>query len=303
VTPTPFRLGSRGSPLARAQAEWVAERMGDGVLLVWIRSEGDQDVKTPLAAMGGTGVFTAALHRALLEDRVDAAVHSLKDLPVAEAPGVVLAAVAAREDPRDALVSRSGLPLARLPAGATVGTGSPRRAAQVLRARPDLRVAGIRGNVDTRLAHVREGRFDAIVLALAGLKRIGREDEATEVLDPEVMLPAPGQGALAVTIRDGDAIAEGRTVRAADVRTAAAVSAERAVLHGLRAGCHAPVGALAEVEGGRIRLRARVLALDGRTSVEENGEGPLAEAAAVGARVAAALLERGAGPLVGGTNA
>jgi hydroxymethylbilane synthase len=293
-----FRVGSRASPLARRQAEWLAERLGDGASLVWVRTEGDLDAQTPLAEAGGTGVFTAALHRALLADRVDCAVHSLKDLPVAPDPGVAMGAVPVREDPRDALVARDGATLDRLPRGAVVGTGSPRRAAQLLRLRPDLVVRGVRGNVDTRLARVREGRYDAVVLALAGLARLGLAGEATDVLSPEAMLPAAGQGALGVTIREGDARAEDRVRPLADVAAAGAVAAERAALHGLGAGCHAPVGALARVEDGRVRLVVRVLSRDGAACLEEAGEGALAEAAAVGGRVARALLARGAGPLV-----
>jgi hydroxymethylbilane synthase len=294
----PFRVGSRASALARTQTEWIAERLGEGIALVWIHSEGDRDQVRPLAEMGGTGVFTAALHRALLADRCDAAVHSLKDLPVEDDPGIALAAVPAREDPRDALLTRDGTTLERLKRGATVATGSPRRAAQLLRARPDLQIVGLRGNVDTRLRRLKEGAFDAMVLAAAGLRRLGLEGEITEVLEPEILLPAPGQGALALTIRKDDARAEDRVRVVADVRTAAAVAAERAALHGLRAGCHAPVGALARVEEGKIRLRVRVLSMDGRTCLEEAGEGGLTEAAALGHALAASLLARGAASLV-----
>ncbi|HVG94961.1 MAG TPA: hydroxymethylbilane synthase [Planctomycetota bacterium] len=299
--PAPFRVGSRASLLARTQTEWIAGRLGDGVALVWIRSEGDADTTRPLSAMGGTGVFTAALHQALREDRCDAAVHSLKDLPVAPEAGVVLGAVPVREDARDALLSRGGETLEGLRRGAVVATGSPRRAAQLLRARPDLAITGLRGNVDTRLRRLKEGAFDAMVLAVAGLKRLGRDDEIAEMLAPEVMLPAAGQGALAITIREGDTRAEDRVRRVADVRAAAAVTAERAALHGLSAGCHAPVGALAEVADGVVRLRVRVLSLDGRTALEETGSAGLAEADALGHAVAESLLARGAAPLVAAT--
>jgi hydroxymethylbilane synthase len=301
VSAAPLRLASRSSALARTQAEWVADRLGPGVCLVWVRSEGDQDSRTPLKEIGGGGLFTAALHRALLEDRADAAVHSLKDLPVAIEDGVTLSAVPVREDPRDALVARGGATLATLRKGATVATGSPRRVAQLRRARPDLNVVGLRGNVDTRLSRVREGRYDAIVLALAGLRRLGREDEATDVLDPDVMLPAAGQGALGLTSRLDDPAAEDRLRAVADLRAAAATTAERAALHGLGAGCHAPVGTLAEVADGRVRLRVRVLSLDGATCLEESDEAGLAEASALGHRVAARLLDRGAAPLVAAT--
>lgn len=294
----PLRVGSRASLLARTQTEWIASRLGEDVTLVWVRSEGDQDAVTPLAAMGGRGVFTAALHRALLDDRCDAAVHSMKDLPVADEPGIALGAVPVREDPRDALLSRDGRPLADLKRGAVVATGSPRRAAQLRRARPDLEIVGLRGNVDTRLSRLKEGRFDAMVLACAGLARLGLEHEITERIDPTVMLPAPAQGALALTIRRGDARAEARVGRVADVCAAAEATAERAVLHALEAGCHAPVGALARVADGRLRLTVRVLSLDGASCLEEQDEGGLAEAASVGERAAQRLLARGAGRLV-----
>jgi hydroxymethylbilane synthase len=294
VSERPFRVGSRASLLARTQTEWVAERLGDGVTLVWIKSEGDQDAISPLATMGGQGVFTAALHRALREDRCDAAVHSMKDLPVENELGIALGAVPVREDPRDALISRGGVLLEKLPRGAVVGTGSPRRVAQLRRVRPDLRTVGVRGNVDTRLRKVREGEFDAIVLATAGLRRIGREGEITEILEPSVMLPAPAQGALAITIRDGDAESEARLRPLLDVRSAAEAAAERAALHGLGAGCHAPVGALARVKDGTLALTVRVLSIDGAECLEESVGGRISDASALGHRAAAALMARGA---------
>jgi hydroxymethylbilane synthase len=293
-----LRLGSRASPLARWQAEWVAERLGGCPALVWVRSDGDHDRETALTGFGATGVFTAALHRALREDRVDAAVHSLKDLPAGEEPGIALACVPLREDPRDALVARDGLTLAGLPAGARVGTGSPRRRAELLRARPDLVVSALRGNVGTRLAHVREGRLDAVVLALAGLTRLGEAGRVTEVLPTAVSLPAAGQGALGLTIRADDAAAEAALAPLRDVRASAAVGAERAALHALGAGCHAPVGAWATCEGGVVRLHVRVLSVDGRVSLERHEEGALTEAHEVGVRAARALRAAGAGALL-----
>jgi hydroxymethylbilane synthase len=280
------------------QTEWVAARIEGPTCLVWVSSEGDQDAGTPLGAFAAPGVFTAALHRALFADRFDAAVHSLKDLPAGEEEGLHLAAVPAREDPRDALVSRSGLGLLALPAGARVGTGSPRRRAEVLRARPDLLVEGVRGNVDTRLKHVETGRLDAVVLAVAGLRRLGLEGRITEVLEPATCLPAAGQGALGLVVRRGDAETEERLRPLASPAAAAATAAERSALHALGAGCHAPVGALADAAGGRVRLVVRVLAKDGRLVIEETGEGTLAAAADVGREVAGRLLARGAGPLV-----
>lgn len=293
----PLRIGSRRSPLARVQAEWVAERVEGCTAMVWVSSQGDRDRVTALSAFGGVGVFTAELNLALLDDRVDVAVHSLKDLPAGEIPGITLACVPVRQDPRDALVARDGLTLEALPAGARVGTGSPRRAAQLRRARPDLRIEPLRGNVDTRIAHVTEGRLDAIVLAAAGLARLER-DVVTELLDPEVCLPAAGQGALGIVARDGDADAAESLARLRDVGVSACVAAERSALRTLGAGCHAPVGALAQIVDGRVRLTTRVLSTDGETAVERSGEGGLAEASDVGRRVAEALIEAGAGPLL-----
>lgn len=293
-----LRLGSRSSPLARAQAEWIASQLAVCPALVWVKSEGDQDRTTELNQFGGQGVFTAALHQALFEDRVDAAVHSLKDLPAGEEEGITLCCVPVREDQRDVLVARDGLTLDELPQGAKIGTGSPRRAAQMLRYRPDLNVAPLRGNVETRLRKLKEGEFDATLLALAGLRRLGLQDVVTEILDPEVCLPAAGQGAIGITIRRGDGRAEEVLSTLRDVRAAACASAERAALHALGAGCHAPVGAMATVEDGRVHLRVRVLAHDGSTEIAGTEEGSLAEAAALGRRLATELLEQGAGPLV-----
>ncbi len=289
-----IRIGSRKSPLARAQTEAFAATLDVCPSLVWIRSEGDADRTTELRAFGGVGVFTRALHEALFDDRIDAAVHSLKDLPAAEEKGVMLGCVPPREDPRDVLITKGDIPFDALPRGAKVGTGSPRRAAQLLRARPDLEMHPIRGNVDTRLAYVHDGRLDAVVLALAGLKRLGKEDVVSQILDPELCLPAAGQGALGITIRDGDADSEAILAPRRDVRTAACTSAERAVLHTLGAGCHAPVGALATVSDGELELNVRVVSLDGTTCFEHRETGTIAAAAAVGRTAAAALIDAGA---------
>ena len=258
----PLRLGTRASELATSQSGWVADRLREAGLeveLVPVRTVGDVS-RASLSEIGGTGVFASALRQALHEGTIDLAVHSLKDLPTTPEPGLVVAAVPEREDPRDALVARDGLTLSTLPRGAAVGTGSPRRAAQLAQVRPDLDVRDIRGNVGTRIAMVRDGRLDAVVLACAGLSRLGRLDEATDRLDLQTMLPAPGQGALAVECRDGDApLAElpaDVALTDADLRallaqvlehppTRAAVTAERAVLNRLEAGCTAPVGAYA----------------------------------------------------------
>lgn len=254
----PLRLGTRASELATSQSEWVADRLrsaGHEVELVLVRTEGDVS-RASLSEIGGTGVFASALRHALHDGSIDLAVHSLKDLPTAPEPGLVVAAVPEREDPRDALVARDGLTLAELPPGSTVGTGSARRAAQLAQLRPDLVVRDIRGNVGTRIAFVRDGELDGVVLACAGLSRLGRLDEVTDRLELTEMLPAPGQGALAVECRDGEAALADAQATDADLRrlladilehapTRAAVTAERAVLSRLEAGCTAPVGAYA----------------------------------------------------------
>jgi hydroxymethylbilane synthase len=268
-----MRLGTRASALARVQARSVADRLrADGVEveIVTVSTEGDRS-NEPLTQIGGTGVFASALRAALVRREIDLAVHSLKDLPVAEYPGLTLAAIPAREDPRDVVVSGSGATLADLPRGARVGTGSPRRAGQVSRRHPHLRIQDIRGNVGTRLAKVENGEVDAVVLAAAGLARLGREHDVSHVLPLEEMLPAPGQGALAVECRDPDAGEQttelDRSVQAAcaqldDEATRGCVSAERAMLARLEAGCTAPVAGLAHPTGAGFALQGWV-ELDG----------------------------------------
>lgn len=252
-TRAPLRLGTRASALATSQSGWVADQLraaGQGVELVHVTTEGDTSRRS-LTEIGGTGVFASALRDALLDGRIDLAVHSLKDLPTAPAPGLVVAAVPRREDPRDVLVARHGAQLDQLPPGAVVGTGSPRRAAQLALARPDLLVRDIRGNVDSRIGLVREGVVDAVVLARAGLARLDRLADASQVLDLNIMLPAAGQGALAVECRAGDSALADLLARVLDhPATRAAVTAERATLAALEAGCTAPVGALATLGEG-----------------------------------------------------
>jgi hydroxymethylbilane synthase len=321
---TTLRLGTRRSALARAQSQWVADRIEKAaadagqavrVELIEIVTHGDTS-SAPLASFGGVGVFVSRLREALLAGDVDLAVHSLKDLPTAPAPGLVLAAVPVREDPRDVLVARDGCPLADLPSGARVGTGSPRRAAQLrafgrARGRP-LEIVDVRGNVDTRLQLVPDGRVDAVVLARAGLARLGRVDEATEVLDPIVLLPAPGQGALAVECRDPgssgrEASARDAAVVAAvrpldDPATRTAVTAERRVLAAVEAGCSAPLGALAQVvdgdEGQLLSIRAVAAAVDGSVILRRSLTGPVEDPEGLGNALAALLVQDGAGALV-----
>jgi hydroxymethylbilane synthase len=293
----PLRLGTRKSPMAVIQSQHVAdlitERTGRAVELTGITTFGDVS-RADLAQIGGTGVFVSGLRTSLLHGDIDLAVHSLKDLPTAQPDGIVLAAVPGRDDPRDALVARDGAKLADLPPGAKIGTGSPRRAAQLLLLRPDLRPVPVRGNAGTRLNRVETGEVDAVVLAYAGLARIGRLDVVTQVFEPDEMLPAPGQGALAVECRSGQPDLAELLARVNDAATRAATTAERALLAALQAGCSAPVGGYAAGTDG-LRLRAVVVAADGETALRASAGGPADEAERLGREVAAELLRRGAG--------
>jgi hydroxymethylbilane synthase len=299
-----IRLATRGSLLARTQSGHVADALreisGQDVEIVHVRSHGDADQSTPLASFGGVGVFVAAVREAVLRRDADIAVHSLKDLPTAPAPGLVVAAMPVREDPRDVLVSRDGFTVLTLPPGARVGTGSPRRAAQLLAARPDLEVVPVRGNVDTRLRTVTDGTLDAVVLARAGLARLDRLDAVSEAIEPDLMLPAPGQGALAVECRsvDADAALLDALRSLDDAATRAAVTAERSLLATLEAGCSAPVGAYATVsgegEGLLVHLTGNVVSLDGSVSVRKSVTGAAGDAVDVGRELALDLLASGA---------
>jgi hydroxymethylbilane synthase len=302
----PLRVGTRASVLARTQAGQVAEAiaaaLGREVRLVDVTTEGDVVTTVPLASLGGVGVFVSALRDALLRGEVDVAVHSLKDIPTYPQQGIELAAVPLREDPRDVVVARDGLTLGELPPGSRVGTGSLRRSAQLHALGLGFEVAGIRGNVDTRIRKVSEGEFDAVVLARAGLSRLGRLDEATEVLDPLQMLPAPGQGALAVECRSGDPLAGELRSALDDETTRVAVTAERAVLATLEAGCSAPVGALAEVaegdDGEELWVRAVALSPDGRVAVRRSGSGSAQDPEGVGRQLAEEMVADGASTLI-----
>jgi hydroxymethylbilane synthase len=282
-------------------ADAITATTGAEVELVLISTEGDRSAAA-ITSLGGTGVFVTAIRAALVEGTVDLAVHSYKDLPTAAAPGLILAAVPQREDPRDALVARDGLTLGELPPGSTVGTGAPRRVAQLRALGLGLEIVPIRGNVDTRLGRVGAGDLDAVVLARAGLARLGRLDEITETLDPLQVLPAPAQGALAVECRTSDARTRELLGRLEDPSSRCCVTAERSTLAALEAGCSAPVAAYAEVaegdSGPELFLRASVTALDGSDGVRGSLSGRLSDAAALGRTLAADLLERGAGALM-----
>jgi hydroxymethylbilane synthase len=314
----PLRLGTRRSKLAMAQSGQVADAVrratGRAVDLVEITTYGDTS-REALARIGGTGVFVSALREALLAGKIDFAVHSLKDLPTTPPEGLTLAAVPAREDPRDALVARDQLTFDRLPAGARVGTGSPRRMAQLNAwARclgRDVEIVAIRGNVDTRIGYVTSGELDAVVLAAAGLARLGRSDAVSEFIDTDAVLPAPGQGALAIECAASDPTLAAQLALLDDPVTRAAVTAERALLAALEAGCSAPVGALAEPQtapdGERrlteLRLRGVVGTIDGVTLMQMSATGPLPashdEATALGRELAEEMLVKGAAGLMG----
>ena len=292
-------IGTRGSALARWQADHVAAVLraahpGLTVEQEIIVTEGDRRSQGLLADFGGKGLWVDEIERALTEGRVDLAVHSLKDVPAGLAPGLGIVAIPTRADPRDALVSRSGAALADLPAGARVGTSSLRRVLQVRLLRPDLNVEVLRGNVDTRLRKVSEGVVDAAVLACAGLDRLGHGARITQRFSTEEMLPAIGQGALALETRNDDERLRLLCRVMADSAAEATVAAERALLAGLQAGCRTPVAGHAEVRDGRLRLRALVGRPDGSEVLREVGEGETSGAAEVGAQVAVRLLARGA---------
>ena len=296
MSTAPLRLGTRRSQMALVQAGQVARlvtgRTGRAVELVPVTTFGDVS-RAQLAQIGGTGVFVSGLRERLLAGEIDVAVHSLKDLPTADPGGIVLAAVPARDDPRDALVTADGAKLADLPPGARIGTGSPRRAAQLRLLRPDVIPVPVRGNADTRLGRVTSGEVDAVVLAYAGLARIGRLDAVSQIFDPDEMLPAPGQGALAVECRSDRPDLADLLACVDDPATHAATTAERTLLAALEAGCSAPVGGYAAGADG-LRLRAIVVAADGETALRASASGPSDEAEHLGRSVAAELLRRGA---------
>ncbi len=292
-------VGTRGSKLARAQTEMMCaeiRRRSPQVELVIreVKTTGDRDQHTPLVGFPGTGVFVKEIEQLLLAGQIDLAVHSMKDVPTVMDDRLTIVAVPPREDARDAMISRERLKLAQLRPGAVVGTSSSRRRAQLLRVRRDIRMEELRGNLDTRLRKLDEGQYDAIVLAVAGLSRLGWRERVTEIFDAEFMIPAPGQGALAIQARRDDSrvVAAGGALN--DPATAAAVRAERAFLGRLGGGCHVPIGAHAEVKAGEIQLAGHVSDPLGEKCFRGRLSGGMADAEAVGTRLAEDLLSQGA---------
>jgi len=298
----PLRIGTRGSALALWQARSIGEALrsiaGIESELVIVKTSGDKFQQTSFSDIGTKGVFIKELEDALLERRVDLAVHSMKDVPTDIPRGLTIAAICKRQDVRDALLSTSGASLDQLPAGARVGTSSLRRKSQLLYARSDLQILDLRGNVDTRIEKLRRGDYDAVVLAKAGLDRLGLSANITEVLPTDVCLPAAGQGAIGIETRADNTEALGILAALNDAETRCGVEAERAVLAGLEGGCQVSIGAWGRVEGGELVLEVAVLSPDGAQRMREKSCSAPEEAVLLGRRVAAKLLERGAAALL-----
>lgn len=292
-----FKIGSRGSQLALWQANWVKARLeekGLGVEIVKIKTTGDKILDVPLAKVGGKGLFVKEIEEALMQGEIDLAVHSMKDMP-SQIPGPLhLAAIPRREDPRDAVISRQKVRLADLPSGAKIGTSSLRRQAQLWAFRPDLQIVSLRGNLESRVRKLNDGLFDAIILAAAGLHRLGWEDRITEYLSVEMSLPAIGQGALAVECRRRDSRVNDAISFLNDPETASTVSAERAMLIRLEGGCQVPIAGHATKSRDQITLDGLVASPDGKTILRERRTAKVPEATALGIQVAEALLSKGA---------
>lgn len=291
-------LGTRGSRLAIWQAEWVQAKLRDiapdvTVTLRRIKTSGDKILDVPLAKIGGKGLFVKEIEEALLQGEIDLAVHSMKDVPTALPDGLEILCMPAREDPRDALISRDARVLDQLPRGARVGTSSLRRQAQLLHRRPDLTIGMLRGNLDTRLRKLRDGEFDAVVLAAAGLRRMGWAEQITEYVPPEVSLPAIGQGALGLEGRRDDLFVRGVVAALDHPPTRMAVTAERALLERLEGGCQVPIAAHATLSGERLHLDGLVASVDGRRLVRDSVEGAASSARELGLRLAEQLLRQG----------
>jgi hydroxymethylbilane synthase len=293
----PLRIGTRGSALALWQANFVQEQLeklfGLATELVLVKTAGDKFTQASVSQMGLKGVFIKELEDELLDGRVDLAVHSMKDVPTVIPEGLAFPAITKREDPRDCLVSREGRKLAALASGARVGTSSLRRQSQLRHQRPDLDLRDLRGNVDTRLRKLDEGQYDAIVLAKAGMDRLGVSDKITEVLSSDVMLPAVGQGALGIEVRAEDNMLLDLLARLDDAETRAAVTAERALLAEMEGGCQVPLGAWARIERDELILEACVLSVDGSDYLRRRATGLPANAEAVGRGLGKTLLDAG----------
>ncbi len=294
-----LKIGTRGSQLALWQADWVksallAKDPSLSIERVIIKTTGDKILDAPLAKVGGKGLFVKEIEEALLDGRIDLAVHSMKDMPADIPEGLCIGAVPKRESPFDVLISKTGTPLAELPHGACIGTSSLRRAAQLLVARPDLDILPLRGNLDTRMRKLEDGRMDAIVLAAAGVKRLGLADRITEYIDPDVMLPAVGQGALCIETRTDDPRTASRTAALNHARTRAAVSGERAFLNRLEGSCQVPIAALGTTAGDRFTLTGLVAGIDGAAIVKDTLTGAMAQSDRIGIQLAEKLLALGA---------
>ena len=298
-----IRIGTRGSALALQQTQVVVDLLNSAwpdvtVEIVILKTTGDKILDVPLAKIGAKGLFVKEIEDALLDGRIDWAVHSVKDLPSELPAGLSVAILAAREDPRDALVARHGLTLATLPEGALIGTSSLRRRAQLLHWRPDLHIVPIRGNVDTRLRKLASEGLDGIVVAAAGLIRMGWEARISDIIPLEICLPAVGQGALGVEMRSGDAVAQALFQPLTSLATQAAVTAERSFLAHLQGGCQVPIAAWASVEGGQIFLRGVISTVDGGTLLRGERWGTLEAPERLGAELAEELLRRGGGAIL-----
>jgi hydroxymethylbilane synthase len=299
---SPLRIGTRGSPMALYQSGLARDRLvaahpelaaAGAVEIATIRTTGDRVQDRRLAEIGGKGLFTKEIDQALIDGQIDLAVHSLKDVETWLPDGLEIACVLARDDPRDVFVSHKAPSLAALEQGACIGTASLRRQAQLLRCRPDLKVVPIRGNVNTRLRKLADGEVDALILALCGLQRLGQVEAAAEILPPDIMLPAVGQGALAVECRTGDEDVKHLLAVLNDPVSAACVTAERAMLAALDGSCRTPIAGLAELDGERLTLEGLLLTPDGRTEIRARRSGGITEAEALGAALGEELRRRG----------
>jgi hydroxymethylbilane synthase len=298
-----LRIGTRGSKLALWQARWVQQAIEEQwpetrTELTIIKTTGDKITDVPLAKVGGKGLFVKEIEEALMDGRIDLAVHSMKDMPAELPHGLFISAVPERENPLDALISKDNISFTQLPPGARVGTSSLRRASQLLHRRPDLKIRTLRGNLDTRLKKLSGGDLDAIVLATAGLKRLGLDHLITSVLEPDIMLPAVGQGALCIESRTHDSRTSQMVTSLDHAATHPAVIAERAFLHRLEGGCQVPIAAFATLANEQLKLTGLVAEVDGSVFIQEAASGPCDEAESLGIKLAKTLLARGAGDIL-----